>query len=208
MTGLLARAPRLLTALVIVVLGCSLAACSDSEEEPSAGASSKPTATASSSPSVGYPFDTSDEGDDLLVDKRSSSTFGGNAPTSWRFPSFYADGTTDETSTTTEVGGVTFGLLAVASTGSTSRAKAEEFATRVRVGEEGVHEVNIGGRDWVAVVDEGTGLSRVVLLGDFPGGVTAGASFTADVPLADVPPERVAELHQMVQSIEAGTASG
>ncbi|MRJ76845.1 hypothetical protein GEV29_09880 [Aeromicrobium sp. SMF47] len=202
MTGL-STWTRLAGGVVAAVLTVSLASCSDSEKEQKPAAGASKTAA-----EEGYPYDTSDVGDDLLVEKRSSSSFGGNAPASWRFPAFYANGTTDETSTTTEVDGVTFGLLAVASTGSTPRKKAEEYATRLDKGTEIVQEVSLGGRDWVAVVDDGKVLTRVLLLTGFPGGVTAGAVLTADVPLADVPPERIDELHQVAQSIqiEAGSS--
>ncbi|AWB92842.1 hypothetical protein [Aeromicrobium chenweiae] len=193
---------RLVSGVAAAALSVSLASCSDSEKEQ------KPAAGASTAAAEGYPFDTSDVGDDLLVDKRSSSTFGGKAPMSWRFPTFYAEGETDETSTTIEVDDVRFGLLAVASTSSTPRAKAEEFASRLRLGKGGgIYDVTIGGRDWVAVVDDGDDFSQVVLLGAFPGQIVAGAGFTAQAPLADVPPERIDELHEMAQSIEVEAGS-
>jgi hypothetical protein len=198
-----ARGKRLLVGLTVAVLGLSLASCGGSSDEPSAAATSKAAA-----PTDGYPFDTSDQGDDLLSAEVKTSDFGGAAPISWRFPKFYADGEADETSTFVEVDEVTFALLAVASTGSTPRAKAEELADRLRVGDEAIHDVSIGGRDWVAVVDDDDVLSQVVLLGAFPGRVVAGAGFTAGEHLDKVPPERIAELHQMVQSIQPEPAAG
>lgn len=198
-----ARGKRLLVGLMVAVLGLSLASCGGSSDEPSAAATSKAAAT----PADGYPFDTSDQGDDLLSAEVKKSDFGGAAPISWRFPKFYADGEADETSTFVEADGVTFALLAVASTGSTPRAKAEELADRLRVGDEAIHDVSIGGRDWIAVVDDDDVLSQVVLLSAFPGGIVAGAGFTANEHLDKVPPERIAELHQTLLSIQPEPAA-
>ncbi|AWB92843.1 hypothetical protein C3E78_11865 [Aeromicrobium chenweiae] len=202
MMGRSKRVRGLLVGLVLTVSGLSLTACSGSDKEQQ-----KPAAGASTAAAEGYPFDTSDGGDDLLSAARTSFSFGKDAPTSWRFPAFYADGETDETSGTIKVDGVRYGIQVVAGTGTTPQARAEKLAAQLDVGKDGIHEVSLGGRVWVAVVDEGTSLSQVVLYGSFPRGVVAGAGFSADVPLKDIPAERIDELHQMVQSIEIEAGS-
>jgi hypothetical protein len=201
MTDRSRRATGVLIA-VLAVLGVFLTACGGSEEE------SEPAASASATAADGYPFDTSDVGDDLLATEVRTFQAGNDDPFSWRFPQFYAGGESDETSTTIEVDDVLYGLQAGAATETSPRAKAEEFAGRLDPGDAEIHDVRLGGRDWVAAVTDSDSISHVVLYGSLPGGIVVGGGFSATGPLADVPPERIAELHQMVLSIESGTPDG
>lgn len=128
--------------------------------------------------------------------------FGPDVSVSWQFPFSYADGSTDETSSSVELDGVRYGIQVVAGADGTPRSKAEELVARLGGQPTGIQDVQLDGRDWVAVVDDGEPVRRVVLLGSLPGGVVTGAIFTADVPVAEVPEERIAELHQTVLSIQ------
>jgi hypothetical protein len=198
--GVGTRARRWIAGLLMVVLGLGLAACGGSSDEPAS--------SATSAVSDGYPFDTSDEGDDLLSPEVRRFEFGREAPLSWRLPAFYAAGETDETSTTIEVGDVRYGIQVTAGTSTSPRAAAEQFAERLGDDvDDVVHDVKLGGRDWVAVVSEGEAISHVVLYGALPGGVVIGAGLTATQPLDDVPPERIAELHQTLLSIQLDPAA-
>jgi hypothetical protein len=194
---------RVLVGLLIVAVGLPLAACGSSEGPPRGTSSS----SASSGTADGYPFDTSDEGDDLLAPEVRRFEFDREAPLSWRLPAFYAAGETDETSTTLKVGDVRYGIQVTAGTSTSPRAAAEQFAERLGddVGDV-VHDVKLGGRDWVAVVSDARTISHVVLYGALPGGVVIGAGLSATQPLDDVPPKRVAELHQTLLSIQLDPA--
>ncbi|MRJ76846.1 hypothetical protein GEV29_09885 [Aeromicrobium sp. SMF47] len=176
-------------------LSVSLASCSGSEAED------KPQAAATTAAEEGYPYDTSNVGEDLLAAERTSHTFrfGGDSPILWRFPASYAAGKADETASSIETGGVQYEIRVVTGIGTSPREQAEESAKGRGAA---IHEVRLGGRDWLAVVDDGEELSILTLFGSFPGGVVNGALLSASAPLADVPPERIDELHQMAQSIE------
>lgn len=195
------RRGRLGLALAAILIAL-LAGCGDSSDAPSDGGTSSAPRSPATSTSASYPFDTSVDGDDLLAPDARQSDFGGSAPVAWRFPTFYADGESDETSTSVERGDVLFTLLVQAGTGTTPRATAEKLAERIGEGADTVQDVELGGRDWVAVVAESASGSRVTLFGSLPGGVVVGSTFTASVPLADVPPERIAELQQTASSIQ------
>jgi hypothetical protein len=190
--------PRAAAVVLLAVIGFVLAGCSGSSDEPSSSA----TSSAAPAVSEGYPFDTADEGDDLLAPEVRRFEFGREAPLAWRLPAFYATGETDETSTTLKVGDVRYGIQVTAGTTTSPRAAAEQFAERLGDDDDVIHDVELGGRDWVAVVSGGETISHVVLYGALPGGIVIGAGLTARQPLDDVPPERVAELHQTLLSIE------
>jgi hypothetical protein len=183
------------------VLVATLTGCGGPSDAPSDGATSSVPRSSTSSTSATYPFDTSADGDDLLAADVRRSDFGGAAPVSWRFPTFYAGGESDETSTFVKRGDVLFTLLVQAGAGTTPRATAEKLAARIGKDADPVQDVRLGGRDWLAVVGESDAGSRVTLFGSLPGGIVVGATFTASVPLADVPPERIDELQQTALSI-------
>ncbi|AWB92841.1 hypothetical protein C3E78_11855 [Aeromicrobium chenweiae] len=189
-----------MSGVVAAVLSVSLASCSDSDREQ------KPAAGASRAAEQGYPYDTSNVGEDLLAAEQTSHTFrfGGDSPMSWQFPASYAEGKADETSSSVEIDGVLYGIRVVAGVGTSPREQAEESAKGRGVA---IQEVRLGGRDWLAVVDDGEEFSNVTLFGSFPGGVVAGALLSASAPLKDVPAERIDELHQMARSIEVGSTS-
>lgn len=188
-----------------VLVGLGLTACSGTDDttrsDPSTSSDASSGAAAADG---GYPYDTSTTGDDLLQADRVEHVFGSDVPVSWQFPLSYADGSTDETSSSVEAGEVRYGIQVVAGADGTPRSKAEELVARLGGQPTGIQDVQLDGRDWVAVVDDGEPVRRVVLLGSFPDGVVAGAILTADVPLAEVPEERIAELHQTVLSIRPG----
>lgn len=193
------RSGGLVAAAVLVGLG--LTACGGADDATRSGPSTSSEAGSDAAADGGYPFDTSTTGDDLLQADRVEHGFGPDVPVTWRFPLSYADGTTDETSSSVEAGEARYGLQVVAGAEGTPRSKAEELVTRLGGQTASIQDVRLEGRDWVAVVDDGEPVRRVVLLGSLPDGVVAGAIFTADVPLTEVPEERVAELHQTVLSI-------
>lgn len=184
--------------VAVAVLGLSLTACGGSDEpadQPSAEATSDGGAE---SPSDGYPFDTSDTGDDRLSPERLSYEFDPDAVVSWQFPTFYDDGESDEISTFVKVGDVRSSLLVVAEAGTAP----EDFADRLEASDEETYEIQLGGRDFVAVVSESPTQTKVAIFGALPDGPAAGVSFDTNAPLADIPPERIAELHQTALSIQ------
>ena len=189
---------------LVIALSCaSTAACTRSSDNSSAGRGSP---SASSTQAQGYPFDTTTPGDDLLAPEVRRFEFGREAPVSWRLPTFYAAGETDETSTTIEVGDIRYGIQVVGGTGTTPRALAQKVAGRLDAAGGAVRDVELGGRDWVAVTDSIDDFTTVVLYGALPGGVVIGAGLTATEPIDDLPPERIAELHQTLLSIQLDPA--
>lgn len=193
-------------ALAAILIALLAAGCGGSSEAPTDGATSSAPRSSASSESASYPFDTSGDGDDLLAPEVRRFEFGPEAPLSWRLPAFYAAGETDETSTTIKVGDVRYGIQVVGGTGTTPQARAEEAAGQLDAPDGAVHDVRLGDRDWVAVTDSSDEFTTVVLYGALPGGVVIGAALTATEPLDDVPPERVAELHQTLLSIQLDPA--